>query len=102
MRCLEQNIGVDERITRFVLPVGATMNMDGTALLEGVAAITIAQMHGMPLSAGQILTIRYALLDVCLFHNRYIESAYAVVKCYLVMSRRMNRRLGNAKTRVTI
>nr|CAB3266131.1 excitatory amino acid transporter-like [Phallusia mammillata] len=57
IRCLERNLNIDERITRFVLPLGATMNMDGTALLEGVAAITVAQMYGYTLSFGQILTI---------------------------------------------
>ena len=58
MNCLENNVGVDKRVTEFVLPLGATMNMDGTALLEGVAAIAIAQMNDISLSAGQIVTIR--------------------------------------------
>ncbi|XP_078481749.1 excitatory amino acid transporter-like [Ciona intestinalis] len=57
IQCLEENLGIDKRVTKFVLPLGATMNMDGTALLEGVAAITIAQMYQYSLSAGQIVTI---------------------------------------------
>uniref|UniRef100_A0A3B4C1D8 Amino acid transporter n=1 Tax=Pygocentrus nattereri TaxID=42514 RepID=A0A3B4C1D8_PYGNA len=56
-RCAEENNRVDKRITRFVLPVGATINMDGTALYEAVAAIFIAQLNGLDLDAGQIVTI---------------------------------------------
>lgn len=58
-RCLEENLGIDKRVTRFVLPVGATINMDGTALYEAVAAIFIAQMNGIQLDWGQIVTVRW-------------------------------------------
>lgn len=58
-KCLEENNHVDKRITRFVLPVGATINMDGTALYEALAAIFIAQVNNMEMNFGEILTIRY-------------------------------------------
>jgi len=54
---LEQGNKVDSRIARFILPIGATINMDGTALYEAVAAIFIAQMVGMNPSLGQIIII---------------------------------------------
>ncbi|KAG1944004.1 solute carrier family 1 member 3a [Pimephales promelas] len=56
-KCLEENNHVDKRITRFVLPVGATINMDGTALYEALAAIFIAQVNNMEMNFGEILTI---------------------------------------------
>ncbi|XP_076311606.1 excitatory amino acid transporter-like [Tachypleus tridentatus] len=56
-RCLEENNHIDKRVTRFVLPVGATVNMDGTALYEAVAAIFIAQMNGIELAAGQVIAV---------------------------------------------
>lgn len=61
-RCAEENNRIDKRITRFVLPVGATINMDGTALYEAVAAIFIAQLNDYALDVGQIVTIRYSLV----------------------------------------
>lgn len=56
-RCLEENLHIDKRVTRFVLPVGATVNMDGTALYEAVAAIFIAQMNGINLSIGEVIAV---------------------------------------------
>ncbi|KAG7208301.1 hypothetical protein KM043_014541 [Ampulex compressa] len=55
--CLEEKNGVDPRITRFVLPIGATINMDGTALYEAVAAIFIAQVRKISLSFGQLVAV---------------------------------------------
>ncbi|KAG9511111.1 Excitatory amino acid transporter 2 [Fragariocoptes setiger] len=56
-KCLEENVKCDTRVTRFVLPIGATINMDGTALYEAVAAIFIGQMNGMTFSFTQLIII---------------------------------------------
>lgn len=52
------NMGIDPRVTRFVIPVGATVNMDGTALYEAVAAIFIAQLRNVGLSFGKLVAVR--------------------------------------------
>lgn len=57
IKCVEQYNHVDKRISRFVLPLGATVNMDGTALYEGVCALWIAQLHGVSLGPGEIITV---------------------------------------------
>ena len=55
-RC-EEELGVSEEVSSFVLPLGATINMDGTALYQAVAAVFIAQTIGMDLALGAQLTI---------------------------------------------
>ncbi|EXJ14582.1 dicarboxylate/amino acid:cation symporter [Imhoffiella purpurea] len=63
MECLEKNAGVSNRTTSFVLPLGATVNMDGTALYECVAALFIAQAYGLDLTFGtQFIVVMLALL----------------------------------------
>ncbi|XP_004440718.1 excitatory amino acid transporter 3 [Diceros bicornis minor] len=57
IQCAEENNHIDKRITRFVLPVGATINMDGGALYEAVAAVFIAQLNDLDLNMGKIITI---------------------------------------------
>lgn len=57
MECAEDNIGVSKQISSFVLPLGATINMNGTALYQGVTAIFIAQVYGMNLTIGDQLVI---------------------------------------------
>jgi Na+/H+-dicarboxylate symporter len=57
MECTEKNLGVPAEICSFTLPLGATINMDGTALYQGVATVFIAQVYGMSLTASQQLTI---------------------------------------------
>jgi len=57
MERVEKNLGVHEEVSSFVLPVGATINMDGTSLYQAVAAVFIAQALGMDLTIIQQLTI---------------------------------------------
>ena len=57
MERVEKNLGVKEEVASFVLPVGATINMDGTSLYQAVAAVFIAQALGMDLTIAQQLTI---------------------------------------------
>ncbi len=57
MECAEENLGVSNSVSSFVLPLGSTVNMDGTALYQGVAAIFIAQVFQMDLSLGDQLSI---------------------------------------------
>jgi Na+/H+-dicarboxylate symporter len=57
MERVEEHIGVDKEVSSFVLPVGATINMDGTSLYQGVAAVFIAQALGFDLTLGGQLTI---------------------------------------------
>lgn len=56
-QCLEETLKLDRRVTRFVLPIGATVNMDGTALYEAVAPVFLAQLLGMQLGIGQLIVV---------------------------------------------
>ena len=51
--CAQENLGVSKSVSSFVLPLGATINMDGTAIYQGVAALFVAQAFGIDLTAGQ-------------------------------------------------
>jgi len=57
MRTVEKRLGVDNRVASFSLPLGATLNMDGTAIMQGVATVFIAQAYGIELSAIDFLTV---------------------------------------------
>ena len=56
-RCVEQNLGVRPHVSSFVLPLGATVNMDGTALYEAIAALFIANVYGIELGLGSQLVV---------------------------------------------
>lgn len=62
MERVEQKLGVSERVSSFVLPLGATINMDGLAVYQGVAAVFIAQSLGIDLSVGAQLTIIFTVV----------------------------------------
>ena len=57
MRTVEKRLGVDNRVASFSLPLGATLNMDGTAIMQGVATVFIAQAYGIQLDAMDFLTV---------------------------------------------
>lgn len=57
MECVEENMGVSKNVTSFVLPIGATVNMDGTSIMQAVAVLFMAQLHMVDLSFAQQLTI---------------------------------------------
>jgi Na+/H+-dicarboxylate symporter len=57
MECAIERLGVSRRITSFVCPLGATINMDGTALYQGIATVFIAQMFGADLTVADQLAI---------------------------------------------
>jgi Na+/H+-dicarboxylate symporter len=57
METAEEELGVSNEVASFVLPLGATINMDGTALYQAVAVMFIAQIYGIPLSVGDQLVV---------------------------------------------
>lgn len=57
MKCTQENLGVSKEVSSFVLPLGATINMDGTAIYQGVCALFVAQIYGIDLSLSQMLII---------------------------------------------
>ena len=59
MRACEKNLGVSNKVASFVLPLGATINMDGTSMYQAVAAVFIAQVYGLDLTFTEQLTILF-------------------------------------------
>ena len=62
MRCAEQNLDVRPHVSRFVLPVGATLNMDGTALYQLLVSLFVAQWYGVDLTMTQYLTLSLTVI----------------------------------------
>jgi Na+/H+-dicarboxylate symporter len=57
IHCVEENLGVSKNIASFVLPLGSTVNMNGTAIFQGIAAVFIAQAYGIELGLVDLLII---------------------------------------------
>jgi len=57
MRTVEKRLGVDNKVASFSVPLGATLNMDGTAIMQGVATVFIAQAYGIDLTAFDLLAV---------------------------------------------
>ena len=57
MKTAQENLGIRKSVSGFVQPLGATINMDGTAIMQGVATIFIAQVYDINLSIGAMLTV---------------------------------------------
>ena len=57
MKTAEQDLGVKKDVSSFVIPLGATINMDGTALFQGVSALFLANIYGIDLTIGGQLTV---------------------------------------------
>lgn len=57
MECVEENLGVEKKISSFVLPIGATVNMDGTSMYQAIAVVFLAQLHMIDLTLGQQVTV---------------------------------------------
>lgn len=92
-RCLEENNKIDPRVTRFVVAVGATVNMDGTALYEAVAAIFIAQMNGISLGFVEVITVRYAQFVANCIFSLLSYSLFSSTSCisYIHTKRKIDR-----------
>lgn len=57
LKCLDKS-GIDGRISRFVVPIGAAINLDGIALYESIGAMFIVQMRGLDFSLAQMVVLR--------------------------------------------
>ncbi|XP_018575259.1 excitatory amino acid transporter isoform X2 [Anoplophora glabripennis] len=81
---MDEKVKVDPRITRFVLPIGCNINMDGTAMFIAIASIFIAQMNGITLRIGEIVTVCFTSTAAS-FSSASVPSA-ALVLLLMVLS----------------
>ena len=57
LKTVQDELGVNKNVSSFVIPVGATINMDGTAIMQGMATVFIAQMSGIDLTLFQYIQV---------------------------------------------
>ena len=60
LHCVQENLGVSKNISSFVIPLGSTINMNGTAIFQGIAAVFVAQAYGITLGWESLVTIMIA------------------------------------------
>ena len=84
MECVERNAGVSNKVASFVLPMGATVNMDGTALYECAGVLFIAQVLGIPLGVEQqiivVLTALLASIDTAAIPSAGLVMIFVVLQ----------------------
>ena len=69
MDCVRDNVGVSNKVSSFVLPLGATVNMNGTALYECAAAMFLAQAYGLDLT----FSVQFSIVFIALSHPLVLQ-----------------------------
>ncbi|XP_008297741.1 excitatory amino acid transporter 3-like [Stegastes partitus] len=85
MQCCRTRMNIDDRITRFMMPIGTSGNMDGTALYETVAAVFIANLNGTYLDFAQLLTI-VVMAGICSLTAEALPATGAVSTLFVLNS----------------
>jgi Na+/H+-dicarboxylate symporter len=88
LRTVNQDLGVNQNVASFVVPVGATINMDGTAIMQGLATVFIAQMSGIDLTLFQYIQVVLLLAGSHLYRNcccsvsrnHYFDNNFATIQ----------------------
>ena len=89
IRCVENELKVPKKVSDFVLPIGATVNMDGTSLYQAVAVIFLAQFHGVDLSLSQQLGI-VATTTLASIGSAAVPSAGLIMLMFVLSSVGLN------------
>ena len=89
IRCVENNLKVPKKVSDFVLPIGATVNMDGTSLYQAVAVIFLAQFHGVDLTLSQQIGI-VATTTLASIGSAAVPSAGLIMLMFVLSSVGLN------------